>query len=811
MFIGFVLTVTGFIASSCSVIEPEPAETKPEIFSGLPEVKREFRAAWIATVANIDWPSRPGLSVKEQQMEMIQLLNRAKALNMNAVILQVRPAADAIYDSPYEPWASYLTGEMGRAPLPVYDPLEFAIREAHKRGLELHAWFNPFRAGHPADHSEVSPDHISQTNPELVHRYGNFHWLDPGLPEAQEHSRKVIMDVVNRYDIDGVHFDDYFYPYRSYANGEEFPDDISWKQALERGTVLNRNDWRRNNVDQFIKQIYQDIKSVKPHVKFGISPFGIWQPGFPRRTTGFNAHEELYADARRWLQNGWLDYISPQIYYRTDQIGQPFPVILQWWAEQNHHGRHIWPGLYTSRLVTPDITWTGDEIQRQLYILRGFPGINGAIHFSMQAIMRNPDRFRDLLSAGPYAEQALVPSTPWISNQNPSAPAISVENFEDYISIQIIPKAENIRHYVIRSKNNETWDIDIIPASVTNYTITENEYIRLPEKIYITAVNNLGNESTASEVQFSDTLISTPRLNKNSLPNFINRQDWSNQIPGGYIANGTRRNLSHNDTLYFRDLSIIISTIQPASPMAISGSSESGQNNGQNSNQPGSVMLTLNRNGVSEKLTATAGSSFNWYGYHVGILEFRPHLPPAESGAIEIEIATVQSLPVDRAAILETGNSNQRIRVPHQIQKITIHHTGSAEPLKPDEDSIENVQNLLSWSRESRNWWDLPYHYLVDLDGNIYEGRDTRFAGDINGNYDPAGHLKIAVIGNYNLQEPSERQISSIRTLISWAVASFNISPDKIYGQDDWTNTTGPGIHIRSLIDEGVFSIQISD
>jgi uncharacterized lipoprotein YddW (UPF0748 family) len=759
-------------------------------------------------VANIDWPSRPGLSTVEQQREMIQLLNRAIALNMNAVILQVRPAADAIYDSPHEPWASYLSGEMGKAPLPVYDPLEFAIREAHRRGLELHAWFNPFRAGHPADHSEVSPDHISQTNPELVHRYGDFHWLDPGLPEAQEHSRKVIMDVVNRYDIDGVHFDDYFYPYRSYADGDDFPDDKSWEQALEHGTDLNRDDWRRSNVDKFIEQIYQDIKSAKPHVKFGISPFGIWQPGFPRRTTGFNAHEELYADARRWLQNGWLDYISPQIYYRTDQIAQPFPVILQWWIEQNDHGRHIWPGLYTSRLVTSDVTWTGDEIQRQLYILRGSPGVNGAIHFSMQAIMRNPDRFRDLLASGPYAEQALVPKTPWISNRNPVKPGISVEKFDDRITIYIEPKGEQIRHYIIRTKTAGIWDIDIIPASQDTYTLYGNSAHRFPDEIFISAVNRLGNESPVNSANLSNKTEGIWNRIPDQFPQFIPRDAWSNENPGGYPAIGIRRNVTQNDTLNFRDLTVVTAGIEGSTPLVISGVTESFEHNIAASTLPDSVRLKLFRNGVSEKFTVAEGSSFNWYGYHIGIPGITSHLPPSESGIIQIEIATVQSLPVDRASFLKTGQAPHRIRVPHHIQKITLHHTGSAEPMLPEDLAVEKVQALFSWSRESLNWWDLPYHFLIDPDGNIFEGRDLRYAGDINGLYDPRGHLKIAFIGNYNLQKPTSPQISASRSIISWAVKTFEIQPDKIYGHDDWMNTTGPGIYMRELIDDGVFDIR---
>jgi uncharacterized lipoprotein YddW (UPF0748 family) len=794
----------------CTIIKPEAELTISAPDSPLPEVQREFRAVWIATVANIDWPSQPGLSSQEQKREMIQILDRAAALNMNAVIFQVRPAADAIYNSPYEPWASYLSGQMGKPPIPAYDPLEFTIKEAHKRGLELHAWFNPFRAGHPVDSSEISSAHISQTNPELVHQYGDFLWLDPGLPEAREHSRKVIMDVVERYNIDGVHFDDYFYPYRSYANGADFPDDQSWIQALNSGTDMSRADWRRRNVDLFIEQIYREIKEKKPFIKFGISPFGIWQPGHPHGTTGFNSHEELYADARRWLQSGWVDYLSPQIYYRTDQVGQPFPVILQWWSEQNHYGRHIWPGLYTSRLITPDIKWSGDEIQRQLYILRGFPGINGAIHFSMQAIMRNPDRFRDLLAAGPYADQALVPVTPWIHNQDPLPPDIFIENSRDQILLNIVPNGNDIRQFIVRTRYDNHWEIDILPSSQRVYPLQNNNTYPAPDEIYISAVNRLGNESSAVKANGADLPVRKETIRPESLPNFISRDDWSPNYPGGHPASGIRRNMVQGDTLIFRDLTLILSKTEPSTSMTIP--SETPRSEGiVLSTRSDSVHLTLYRNDVSEQFILSAGTSFNWYGYHISILDISFQTPVSDSGTVEIEAATVQSLPVDRAANLEPGTASQRIRIPHRINRITLHHTGSAEPLLPEDYALEKIQAMLSWSRETRNWWDLPYHFLIDLKGNIYEGRNLRYAGDVNGEYDPRGHLKIAVIGNYNQQKPTDQQVISIRALIDWASKTFDIPSDRIHGQDEWANTAGPGIYIRSLIDGGVFNLQASD
>ena len=317
-----------------------------------PELPREFRGAWVATVANIDWPSKPGLPVDEQQQEMIKLLDLARDLHLNAIILQVRPAADALYGSNLEPWSQYLTGIMGQAPEPLYDPLQFAVEQAHQRGLELHAWFNPYRARHASAHGEVANNHISRTHPEIVRQYGGYLWLDPGEPSATEHTRQVVLDVVRRYDIDGVHFDDYFYPYPVTDEGGQevpFPDDASWERRKDR--ELSRDDWRRDNVSRFIQSLYADIKSAKPWVKFGISPFGIWRPGQPPSITGFDAYAKLYADAKLWQEQGWLDYLTPQLYWKIDSAGQSYPVLLEWWYEHNARDRHLWPGNFTSRLA----------------------------------------------------------------------------------------------------------------------------------------------------------------------------------------------------------------------------------------------------------------------------------------------------------------------------------------------------------------------------------------------------------------------------------------------------------------------------
>ncbi|HEU0052128.1 MAG TPA: family 10 glycosylhydrolase, partial [Longimicrobium sp.] len=262
--------------AGCAGKAPPAPAPAPE--DAPPAVRREFRAVWVATVANIDWPSRPGLPADSARRELDAILDRSAELRLNAIVFQVRPAADALYPSTLEPWSEYLTGAQGTPPDQAWDPLAYAVEGAHRRGMELHAWFNPYRARHPSAKSPNSATHISRANPELVKRYGQYLWMDPGEPAVQQRSIDVMMDVVRRYDVDGVHIDDYFYPYpeRDSAGANiDFPDSASWARYVAGGGRLSRDDWRRHNVDVFIQRLYREIKNEKPWVKFGISPFGI--------------------------------------------------------------------------------------------------------------------------------------------------------------------------------------------------------------------------------------------------------------------------------------------------------------------------------------------------------------------------------------------------------------------------------------------------------------------------------------------------------------------------------------------------------
>ncbi len=411
----FLLLGLAVLLGSCTTPETKPEAPAP---AAAPAVVSEFRAAWVATVNNIDWPSRPGLPVAQQQAEIIQIVEKAQAVGLNALIVQVRPAADAVYASPLEPWSEYLTGEQGKAPEPFYDPLAMWIDEAHRRGIELHAWFNPYRARHPSSRSAMAAGHVSNTMPRIVKRYGDYLWMDPGALESARRTLEVIVDVTRRYDVDGIHIDDYFYPYPEKASdGAEidFPDDASWAEYKLSGGTLSRADWRRANVDALVKEINAVVHREKPWVKFGVSPFGVGRPDLrPAGIAGFSQYDKLYANVELWLSRGWVDYLAPQLYWPVDAPEQPFAPLLDYWRRMNTADRHIWPGYFTSRIDdgTPK-AFTVDEVVRQLGLTRA-RGVDGHIHFSMAAIMQNRGGIADRLTTL-YVVPAQVPPTPWLA------------------------------------------------------------------------------------------------------------------------------------------------------------------------------------------------------------------------------------------------------------------------------------------------------------------------------------------------------------------------------------------------------------
>lgn len=474
LFIGLLNSLGSPAASSYA-----PGSVSP------PAPMREFRAAWIATVANIDWPSTNTLSTKEQKAELIGLLDFAAKLGLNAVILQVRPACDAMYASRVEPWSEYLAGAMGRPPSPYYDPLALAVSEAHRRGLELHAWFNPYRALHPSAKSPVSPNHVSKTRPSLVRTYGKHLWLDPGEKAVQDYSLSVVMDVVKHYDVDGIHFDDYFYPYKELdASGKEidFPDASAWKKY---GMGKARDDWRRENVNTFIQRVNRSVKDAKPWVKFGVSPFGIWRPGNPPQIKGYDPYDKLYADARTWLMKGWVDYFAPQLYWAIDPPAQSFPALLNWWGEQNPQRRHLWPGMNTYNVGRK---WKPEEIINQIQLTRKQGGATGHIHWNMTKGLVGNKALCDRLAAGLYGEPALVPASTWVKGAPLGKPRLSVSARDSGLRLTWAagtgPKPS---HWLLQTQSNGKWTTRVLPGQVLSQSVNGS-----PDQIALTAVDRYG-------------------------------------------------------------------------------------------------------------------------------------------------------------------------------------------------------------------------------------------------------------------------------------------------------------------------------
>ncbi|KAF0181157.1 MAG: hypothetical protein FD161_463 [Limisphaerales bacterium] len=469
-----------------------------------PAVPREFRGAWVATVGNIDWPSKAGLTTQQQQAELLALLDKAVALRLNAIVLQVRPGCDALYASKLEPWSEYLTGTMGRAPEPYYDPLAFAVAEAHRRGLELHAWFNPFRARHAAAKSPVASSHISKTRPELVRKYGALLWLDPGEQLVHEHSLRVILDVTRRYDVDGVHLDDYFYPYPEKTAAKQvipFPDDASWRKYQKSDGKLARDDWRRDNVNRFVQRLYSSVKAEKPWVKVGISPFGIWKPGHPPGVRGMDATQEIYADALRWFRAGWVDYLAPQLYWSIDAPEQSFPALLKWWAGQNAAARHLWPGL-SAAAIAPDGR-RAEEIIKQLQLIRAQPGATGSLQWSIKPLHQNRDGLADKLVRQVFQSLALIPASPWLDKFVPAKPIVAFG--QDAAATTSVfrwelPGGSAPGWWLVQMRFAGQWRTELVAGGQFTRTMSGGS-AALPEVIAVTAVSRFGQAGPAFVAQ----------------------------------------------------------------------------------------------------------------------------------------------------------------------------------------------------------------------------------------------------------------------------------------------------------------------
>lgn len=366
---------------------------------------------WIATVTNIDYPFQPTTDAEQLKAEFISLIDMHKRNGMNAIVFQIRPAADAFYPSPFEPWSYWLTGSQGQPPIPFFDPLEFMVDECHKRGMEFHAWLNPYRAVFNRIRDVVAPDHITRKHPEWFINYGDKKYFDPGNPEARKYLIDVVKDIVTRYNVDAIHFDDYFYPYP--ISGVEFPD---YKSFKDYGKGMNRGDWRRSNTDSIISNIHDMIKVVRPECQFGISPFGVWRnkendPDGSNTQRALTNYDDLYADILNWLDNGWIDYVAPQLYWNIGHRNVDFSHLVDWWNEHTY-GRncYIGVGLYQvgSNQAWRDLT----QIPRQIEKIRTAENVQGMIFYHSSTFESDPYGISKQIRENYFKEAALPPLPP---------------------------------------------------------------------------------------------------------------------------------------------------------------------------------------------------------------------------------------------------------------------------------------------------------------------------------------------------------------------------------------------------------------
>ena len=469
-----------------------------------PAPPRELRAAWVASVAYIDWPARAGLNPQQQRADMTALLQRAQSLGLNALVVQIRPAADALYRSALEPWSEYLTGEQGRAPDPDWDPLSAWVEGAHERGIELHAWLNPYRARHSGARSALSAGHLARTRPDCVRRYGDQLWLDPSEPAALEHTAAVVADVVRRYDIDAIHIDDYFYPYPITLPGAgaelPFPDDAPWLRYLGAGGPLGRDDWRRDNVNRLVQRLYTLVHQIKPQVRLGISPFGLPRPDLrPAGIQGFSQYHKLYADVELWLREGWLDYLAPQLYWPLDRAAQAFEPLLDAWLALNPRGRHIWPGLFTSSIASAKPPWPASEVLEQIERVRRRPAAGGHLHFSMAALLQDRDGIATRLQRETYALPALAPATPWLQGSAPGAPTLAAES-DDRLRLR---PAYGTPPFVwaLWQRHAGRWQFSVQPAAQQAIALAADALGDWPDAVVASAIDRTGQEGARTALK----------------------------------------------------------------------------------------------------------------------------------------------------------------------------------------------------------------------------------------------------------------------------------------------------------------------
>ncbi len=400
--------------------------------------KREFRSAWITTFTNLDWPSKRGLTSVQQKSEFVNIINHFEKNSINSVIAQVRASSDAFYKSEISPWSEWLTGKQGQAPDNGFDPLQFMLDECHGRNMEFHAWFNPFRAVSHTRFSSVAKDHITNEKPEWFFKYGNSKYYNPGIPEVRAYIIEVVLEVVNNYDVDGVHFDDYFYPYT--IKGQVIPDAKQFE--LYGQGCDNIHDWRRENINLLVREVSMAIKNAKPHVKFGISPLAVWRNKTQDKlgsetASGQSSYDNLYCDTKLWIEEDLVDYMAPQLYGSTKNKYANYNSLIDWWTK-NDYNHHLYVGHAIYKLDVKNRRSIGtDELVKQVEISRTKKNINGNIYFRAQAFVKNHQNFQTVLTNSIYKFPALIPAMTWIDSVPPSAPLkLKIKSKENGISLK---------------------------------------------------------------------------------------------------------------------------------------------------------------------------------------------------------------------------------------------------------------------------------------------------------------------------------------------------------------------------------------
>ena len=467
-----------------------------------PYPKREFRGAWIQAVNG----QFRGIPTEKLKQTLIDQLNSLQGAGINAIIFQVRPEADALYASQLEPWSRFLTGVQGQAPSPYWDPMQFMIDECHKRGMEFHAWINPYRVKTSLK-SELAANHLYNIHPEWFVTYNNQLYFDPALPESRRHICMVVADIVSRYDVDAIHMDDYFYPYP--AKGVDFPDDASF--ARYGGGFTNRADWRRSNVNILIQKIHETIRGLKPWVKFGISPFGIYRneknDPLGSKTNGLQNYDDLYADVLLWARNGWVDYNIPQIYWQIGHPAADYETLVKWWAKNTENrplfiGQSVMNTVQNADPKNPSI----NQLPRKMALERAYQTIGGSCQWPASAVVENAGKYRDALMQEYHKYPALVPVFDFMDDKAPGKvrKVKKVWTEDGYMLFWTAPKAKDemdraVQYVVYRFDGKEKVNIDDASHIVA---ITRNNFYKLPYddgktkyRYVVTALDRLHNES----------------------------------------------------------------------------------------------------------------------------------------------------------------------------------------------------------------------------------------------------------------------------------------------------------------------------